>query len=95
MKMVSLTFVLNFLSNSRFNCFLGLTAEEAEAAAKKIGWVDEKEAEQRIGTGWWQEQQEAKSKSSEKSKSTNKRPSLSDRAGSSSQSIELEPGKPN
>jgi len=70
----------------------GLTAEEAEAAAKKIGWVDEKEAEQRIGTGWWQEQQEqAKSKSSEKSKSTNKKPTLSDRAGSSSQSIEIEP----
>lgn len=38
----------------------GLTAEEAEAAAKKIGWVDEKEAEKRIGTGWWEEQKKKK-----------------------------------
>ena len=38
----------------------GLTAEEAEAAAKKIGWVDEKEAENRIGTGWWEEQKKKK-----------------------------------
>ena len=40
--------------------FSGLTREEAEAAAKKIGWVDEKEAENRIGTGWWEEQKQKK-----------------------------------
>ena len=33
-----------------------MTAEEEAAAAKKLGWVDEKEAEKRIGTGWWEEQ---------------------------------------
>ena len=40
--------------------FSGITAEEAEAASKKLGWVDEKAAEERIGTGWWEEQKNKK-----------------------------------
>lgn len=69
----------------------GLTAEEADAAAKKIGWVDEKEAENRIGTGWWQEQQDKKNQSNSADKpgpsSSLGKKSLTDRAGSSSQTV--------
>ena len=36
----------------------GLSKEEEEMAAKKLGWVDEKEAEKRIGTGWYEKEKQ-------------------------------------
>merc|ERR1712130_87283 len=51
----------------------GLSKEEEEAAKKKIGWVDEKEAEKRIGTGWYEKEKEAKAAANSQKNSLNNR----------------------
>ena len=43
----------------------GMSKEEEEMAAKKLGWVDEKEAEKRIGTGWYEQEKQRQTKDSD------------------------------
>ncbi|CBY41123.1 unnamed protein product, partial [Oikopleura dioica] len=44
----------------------GMSKEEEEMAAKKLGWVDENEAEKRIGTGWYEKEMEKQTQEANK-----------------------------
>ena len=86
--------VIQMLQNVFIDTYvLGLSKEEEEAAKKKIGWVDENEAEKRIGTGLYEKEKEQKKQEAENAsrKSLSQRMSNIEESDDSESEMEFTP----